>query len=348
MKINKILVIRISSMGDVLLTTPLLRQLKNKYPNADIDFIVAKEFFEIIQYNPYVNKVFQYVKSMKLYDLIIERLHNLEKKYDLIIDLQANFRSMHIITGFISKVVKVKKYRLKKLFLVHCKKNYYDKIIPIPEIIRQTVDSLGVKDDGKGLELWLPEEVGLSQYPPENKQYSLNENLNIALAPGAYHKTKQWLPERFAELIDYLKVKFNANIFILGGESDKIIASDIIKKINSIVSDCTGSKSIFNTAKIIDSCDLLITNDTGVMHIAAARRIPIVSIFGSSVKEFGFEPFRVNNEIVETELPCRPCSHIGREDCPEHHFNCMKNIHVIQVVDAIRRVLNLTYYQVSN
>lgn len=344
-KINKILIIRLSSMGDVILTTQLTRILRNSYPDALIDFAVSKQFSEIYNYNPHISNIFEYDKSLPNSEIINLRdeflkSHGIEK-YDLIIDLQRNIRSRNLRNGIYEKLVKVRKHRLNKLSLVYFKKNLINPSKLIPEIYLETLSELGIKDDGKGLELWLPEEKGFNIYPPENRILN-NKMEKIAIAPGAFHFTKRWLPERFTELIRKLKDAYNAEIILVGGKNDEEISSQIKSCINFEINDYSGSESIIETARIIDSCDLLITNDTGVMHIAAARQVPVAAIFGSTVPAFGFSPFRVQNIIIEKPVTCRPCTHIGRNSCPKKHFNCMKLITADNVIEGVNKLLNRT------
>jgi ADP-heptose:LPS heptosyltransferase len=340
-KINKILVIRLSSMGDVILTSHLIRILKKSYPEAQIDFAVSKQYSEIYKYNPNISNIFEYDKSLpnsKIIELRNEFLKsNGIEKYDLIIDLQRNIRSMNLRNGIYNKLVKVKKHRLNKLSLVYFKNGLMNPTKSIPEIYLESLSELGIKDDGKGLELWLPEEKDYDKYPPEIR--NTNKNIErIAIAPGAFHFTKRWLPEGFTGLIIKLKEKFNAEIILIGGKSDIEICGQIKSGVNFKVSDYSGSESIIETARLIDSCDLLITNDTGVMHIAAARQVPVVAIFGSTIAAFGFSPFRVPNIIIEKQVPCRPCTHIGRDSCPKKHFNCMKLISAEDVIDGVNKL----------
>jgi len=176
------------------------------------------------------------------------------------------------------------------------------------------------------------------------------------------------LPEYFAELILLLSKKYDAKFYLLGGKDDKKNCDLIIEKIyskitnnnptdifnseikvinNKIVSikhpieiiNNSGKTSIIETTRLIDKYDLLITNDTGIMHIGAARKLPIVAIFGSTVSSFGFAPFGTKYKICEVDLKCRPCTHIGQKECPKKHFNCMKLLKPEMVLEAVIRCL---------
>ncbi|OGU11826.1 MAG: hypothetical protein A2X61_15495 [Ignavibacteria bacterium GWB2_35_12] len=340
---TRILIIRLSSMGDVILASHLVRNLRESLPNARIDFITAKPFSEIYQFNPHIFNLYEYDKnwgksSIREFKEKILKNNGLEK-YDLLIDLQRNYRSLQLRKGLGNKIVKVRKNRLNKLSLVYFKKNITKVIQQIPEIYFNTIVGYNVQDDGKGLELWLPGDKEKGFYQPFSIVRVNDDKIRIAIAPGAYHETKRWLPERFAELINVLKNNYNAEIVIIGGPFDVEITKQIIDLSGEEVIDKSGSDSIISTAELIDKCNILITNDTGLMHIAAARQVPVVAIFGSTVKEFGFTPFRVKHFVVEKDIPCRPCTHIGRETCPKGHFDCMNKISVDEVLTYIEKIL---------
>ncbi|MBI3259120.1 MAG: glycosyltransferase family 9 protein [Ignavibacteriae bacterium] len=280
-EVTSICIIRLSSMGDILLITPLLRQLRNQFPHARIDMAVAKRFAEIIRY-----------------------------------------------------------FRKQKLELVKLKKGFGKPIIPIAERYRSTANALKVQDDKKGLELWLPEEKDLGFYPPEKRINITNPPKLLAIAPGARHFTKRWLPERFAETALLFNEQFNTQIVLLGGTDDREICNEVRRQIPFPITDATGSTSIYDTTRALDLTDGLICNDSGIMHLAAARHVPVAAIFGSTVREFGFAPYRVANTIIEKELDCRPCTHIGRDECPLGHFKCMNLISPEEVVNQYLSIKN--------
>ncbi len=340
--INKILLIRLSSIGDVLLTSPLIRLLRKNFPDSQIDFAVSSVFSEILENNPHISNIFHYDKSKNLKELKQDRNNFLKsfniKKYDFVIDLQMNLRSIHFRNGLSDNILKFRKDRLNKLFLVYLKKSLHEKPVQIPDRYISAAKSLNIDDDGLGLEFWLPRDSEVGRHLPfERKPPDKIES--IAIAPGAHHFTKRWLAERFAELINKLKVKYNSHIIILGGKGDMEICSYIAENTNSDIENLCGATSLTSTAEIIDDSDLLITNDTGIMHIGAARQTPLTAIFGSTVTDFGFAPYRCLNVIIEKDIPCRPCTHIGRANCPKKHFNCMNYIEVDSVMEGVERLV---------
>ena len=337
--IKSILVIRLSSMGDVILTSALLRMLNEQLPETAIDFLVSEPFAKILDHNPRVDFLLKYDKSINFKEISKRKSKQLsfssasetDGKYDVIIDLQNNLRSRYYCKGIGREIFSVNKHRLNKLSLVYRKKPIIKKLLPIPEVYLETIKELGIIDDKKPLELWLPGEAELGYYPPVRKKFN-EENKRIAIAPGAAHFTKRWQVEKYLDLIERLHDDYGAEIFLIGGKADVETTNFVLNNSKITIEDFSGSTSIIETAKIVDQCSLLITNDTGVMHIAAARQTPVIAIFGSSVRDFGFAPYRVPSVIVEKEVSCRPCSHIGREKCPKKHFKCMKNILVEDIL----------------
>lgn len=342
---NKILIIRLSSMGDVILASHLVRNLKEQFPLSAIDILTSDQYSEIYENNPYLTKVIKYDKTKNNFEQKLQKKEIFQaqdsNKYDLVIDLQRNFRSKKIYSGESSYVLKVHKNRINKLSMVYFKKFFSGKPRHITEIYMDTVKKLGIVDDGKGLEIWLPEEKESKSYPPENFENEILKQRNkIAIAPGAFHTTKRWLPHRFSRLAEILKEKYNVEIVLIGGPKDNEICNSIISECKIKNLDYSCSASIYESARQIDSCRLVITNDTGVMHISAARKVPVVAIFGSTAPEFGFTPFRINHEIVQIELGCRPCTHYGKDKCPKGHFKCMNLIEVNDVLKAVEKLLN--------
>lgn len=319
--IDKILIIRLSSLGDVLLTTPVLRSIKNYNPKLEIDFIVQREYVDAVKFNPNISSVFSYVKNgdnSKLFEALLKR------NYDLIIDLQNNNRSAGIVQSLSKPVAKFYKPSLKKFLLVHFKINLFKEIISIPE--RYAGAFKEVKLDDFGLELFLPAEI----------KPQVEENNLIGFCPGSKHFTKMWPSEYFIELGNRLAAEGN-KIILLGGSSDNNICSEIASKIKGSVNLC-GGDNLLQIAADMKKCRFVVCNDSGLMHTASAVDIPMISIFGSTVEEFGFFPYKSRNLVLENKsLNCRPCSHIGKNACPLKHFKCMKDLTPGFVYDNIKK-----------
>ncbi len=310
-KVNRILIVRLSSLGDILLTTPFIRSFKNQHPNITIDFLVRKQFEDAVKFNPHLNKVFSLENNENI-DLIKSELKN--RNYDLIIDLQNNFRSRKITKNISPGIVRFKKPNLDKFLLVNFKINRLKNIIPIPVRYSKTIPNFSL--DNEGLELFLDDSV---------KPDIVSNKQIIGICPGSVHKTKMWPENYFLELSKKLS-RDNYQVVLLGGKSDKEVCSKIKKSLPEAI-DLSNDNKLFKTAVNMKNCSLVICNDSGLMHTALAVKIPVISIFGSTVKEFGFAPYGGKSLVLENNLlSCRPCSHIGRNECPKKHFNCMLQI----------------------
>lgn len=332
--IEKILIIRLSSIGDIILTTELVRLVRKLYPDAEIDYLIQKEYAELLENNSRINNILKYDKKITMAENNRNREKYLKKnKYDLVIDLHNNIRSRYYRKGIYKNLLKLKKYRIEKFAMVHFN-NSFNEMPHVTERYYNAISKLGIERDDRGLEVWLPNE--LAYKATENKEKS---NI-IGIAPGAKHFTKMFPKEKLILLFKELLLIYPKHKFkIFGISSDKPI-SKILKEIgNDKVEDFCGELSLLETAKEIDECDVLLTNDSGLMHLAAARKVPTLAIFGSTVPQFGFSPYGNRSEIVEVDIDCRPCTHIGRDKCPKGHFNCMNLIENKMVLEKLEGLI---------
>ncbi|OYT15563.1 MAG: hypothetical protein B7C24_12425 [Bacteroidetes bacterium 4572_77] len=342
---RNILIIRLTSFGDITLTTHLPRIIKSKYPDISIDYITSDFFADIVSHNLYLDDILFYDKNNNI--ILTENGNSIEygrKKYDYVFDLQKNKYSKKIIKHFKSEVFRLKKENWKKFLLVHFKINLYKSIKHVSQKYLAVFSILNIKDDNQGLEIWLPEEKAKKALSK-----SINEDVNtIIVAPGAKHFTKCYPPEKYIELIEYLnntisitkKLKF----LLLGSNEEVSVCKDIEnafleKDIN--IENLAGTTSILESVKIVDSAKLVICNDSALMHVAVARKTPVIAIFGSTVQEFGFFPISSNAHVIEKTLKCRPCTHIGRSNCPKGHFRCMNDISVEDFKEILNSDLSL-------
>lgn len=309
-RIKRILIIRLSSIGDILLTSPLVRSIKKKYPAIEIDFLLREEFNELVQNNPYIEVIHNYRRDKSENQSLINLLHS--NNYDLVIDLQNNFRSREIVKKLKYPVLKFKKKSLKKFLLVHFKINMLKHANKIPDRYAAAA------------QIQLDEE-GLEYFTNQSPDCRLKENESyIGLCYGAKHFTKRWPVEYFIELGKRLE-SAGHKVILFGGIDEAKSAEEISRYLNSAINLCGNNLS--QTAANIKICKAVYTNDSGLMHLATAMRVPVIAFFGSTVREFGFYPYKA--KIIELEikdLSCRPCTHIGRANCPKGHFKCMKDI----------------------
>ena len=325
--VNKILIIRLSSLGDILLTTPLIRSIKNKFHDLQIDFLLKDRYSDVLKYNPHIRKLFNF--KPKEDDSIEEISSN---DYELIIDLQNNFRSKKILEKFKTKsaphIVKFRKLDYKKFLLVNFKINTLKEAPPIPVRYSQTI-GFNILDE-KGLEIFLPEQIKSVLDSGENY---------IGFAPGSRHFTKMWPKEFYIYLAKILLAR-GFKVVLFGGKDDKTTCEEITKAVPDLINYCNDD-NILQMAADMKKCKAIICNDSGLMHTACAVETPVLSFFGSTVKEFGFTPYKNKNLILENNsLSCRPCSHIGREECPKKHFKCMMELTPEQAFNKLNLLLN--------
>jgi heptosyltransferase-2 len=338
--VKKILLIRFSSLGDIVLTSPLIRTLRASYPNAQIDFLTKSEYADLVRFHPALSSVIE-LKTAERTELDALRHEIQDKKYDAILDLHGSLRSGYIRAAANARYMGViDKRRIVRALLVRLHINLYREKIPVPLRYISTASGLGVKDDGKGLELYVPGSVSQSAQMKLAALGITDGESCIGLAPTATYFTKRWPAERFAETGLRLAREHGQRVLVFGGKSEREYCETIVKSINdnlgkTFAYNAAGCLAILETAAAFDSCSLIVSNDTGLMHVACARGRKIVALFGSSVEEFGFFPFRAKSIVLENSgLKCRPCSHIGLDECPKSHFRCMKEISVERVLTA--------------
>jgi len=311
-KFSKILIIRLSSLGDILLTTPFIRALKQQIPSLKIDMLVRQEYADTIKLNPNISQKYFFVRNDLINNELIRILS--KEKYDLVIDLQNNLRSKKITSALNVKTERFNKSSWEKFLLVNFKINKLKDAPQIPVRYAKTISD--IKLDDKGIDL-------ISDLNPS--AVFLNKSNLIGFCPGARHFTKRYPKEYFTELGKLLS-NAEYQIVLFGGKIDKELCAEITAEIpNSI--NLSNDDNLLQTLSDMKMCLALVCNDSGLMHVASAANTKLITIFGSSVKEFGFTPYNCNNLILENNsLSCRPCSHIGKDHCPKKHFNCMKAI----------------------
>ena len=327
--IKKILIIRFSSIGDIILTTPVIRCLKEQI-GAQIHFLTKETYRDLLAANPYIDKLFLMGDALTpvLADLHLER-------YDFIIDLHKNLRTLLIRFSLRRKWLSFDKLNFKKWFLVNFKKNRLPEVHIVDRYLK-SVGRLGVKNDGNGLDYFVPKKMGvkLGKLFPFFK----TKPKFIAFAIGAAHATKR-LP---AEKIFRVCQLSPHPIILLGGIGEKEVGEKLAKTVEAKVFNLCGQLSLGQSASVLKQAEVVITHDTGMMHIAAALRKPVVSIWGSTVTDFGMYPYYpegVNHfEVIENQtLSCRPCSKIGYDRCPKGHFKCMNELEEQSIIAAAER-----------
>ncbi|MFO7526221.1 MAG: glycosyltransferase family 9 protein [Ignavibacteriaceae bacterium] len=321
--IDSVLIIRLSSLGDILLTTPLIRAIKKTYPGISIDMIVKRQYLDAIIHNPYLRNKLYYLPDQR--KELLEEIQT--KKYNLIIDLQNNHHSKKIMSGLSGIQIKFDKKPLKKFLLVQTKINLLKDAEQIPIRYANTLNELKLDDEGLDLITPLP--------PTEFK--GTGNNL-IGICPGGRHFTKMWPKDYYVKLCRTF-IKNGWNVIMFGGLADRLTCLEIKNNVPEVI-NMQNDDNILQTAADMKLCRAIYCNDSGLMHAASAMKIPVIVFFGSTVKEFGFTPYNNRHIILEdNSLSCRPCSHIGKHKCPKKHFKCMREITPQSAYDSLKRII---------
>ena len=326
---RKILIIRFSSIGDIVLTTPVIRAVKQQIPNVELHFLVKKSNEILLQNNPYVDTIHTYKGELRS---LLPELKS--EKFDYIIDLQNNFRSHKITRQLRCPHQAFPKHNFKKLVLTRAKINFLPAIHIVDRYFKAAKD-LGVVNDGKGLDYFIPEE----DYFDIQDLPAGFEDGYIAVAVGAAHETKCIPVEKIVEIGSQVYKP----LVLLGDKNDSKTAELIVSQLHEKALNLCGKFNINTTASVVAQSDGVLTGDTGIMHIAAALGKPIASLWGNTVPELGMYPYikpgAPEARIFEvTSLLCRPCSKLGLKKCPHRHFKCMNLISSYEVADWLNHL----------
>jgi ADP-heptose:LPS heptosyltransferase len=322
----RILVIRFSSIGDITLTSPILKLLSEELPGSEIHFLVKKNFLEAIKSNARLQKVHILKKN------IGETVKELRgERFDYVLDLQNNLKSKRIGLQLQKPYSTFPKRNIQKWLMVHFKLR-----MTISHVVERYALALRpllpqVSNSRLELEFFLTEE-------DQQKADSLIQAAPFSGVPpygvalGATYRTKKWIPSYFIELIN----RYQKPVILLGGPDDSDTAQQISEELKVPYLNTAGLAALPTSAALLQRCRFVITHDTGLMHIAAALKIPTLTLWGNTIPEFGMTPYNALFEIIENKgLRCRPCSKLGFSTCPRRHFKCMQEITPQIVLNAI-------------
>ena len=323
----KFLVIRFSSIGDIVLTTPVIRIIKTQIADSEVHFLTKKDNNSILENNKYIDKIHLYTKD--IYNELIEDL--VDEQFDFIIDLHKNIRTHKIKSKLKVPDFSFDKLNYKKWLLVNFNINQLPNIHIVDRYL-ETLKVFDIKNDNLGLDYFISEEdfysiAGLS-----------NNDKFIVIVIGAKHFTKRLPNDKIIKLINNIEQE----IVLLGGKDDIENARLIEIEVNKDIYNLCGKISLNQSASVISKASLVISHDTGLMHIASAFKRIVISIWGNTVPEFGMYPYFADekSKIFQVkDLKCRPCSKIGFSRCPKKHFKCMEQININEISYYIKEIL---------
>ncbi len=323
--IKKILVVRFSSIGDIVLTSPVIRCIKNQL-NCEVHFVTKQKYRLVIEHSPHIDKL--YVIENK----ISEILSKLKKEnYDLVVDLHKNLRSKRLILSLGVHSITFNKINIQKWLRVQLRVN----ILPKKHLVDRYFEGIGkisVVDDGRGLEYF----HGLTEVDIANL---IPVDPFITIVLGATYLTKR-IP---VEKIEVILQNVNQPCVLIGGNDVADVGSRLEEKYKNAI-NLSGKLTLNESAAMVENSQYVVTGDTGMMHIAAAYKVPTIVFWGSTARELGMYPYYGTSsnvrsiDIVNNEINCSPCSKIGKKSCPKGHFNCMLQLDDPTILEALHRM----------
>jgi heptosyltransferase II len=331
-----VLVVRFSAIGDILLTTPLLRAIRTRHPGARISVLTKEPYVPLLSHNPHVSEVLAVMPGEGIL-AIAERIRGI--RYSHYLDLHGNLRSQALRRLAPGPWRSYHKRTLERGLLIAAKRDRYGAYLAVPERYFEAARELAVEPDGGPPDFYISEEADCRAAERLVALELGGERPIVAIAPGAAHATKRWPIEHWVELVGRIRTT-GADVAILGGADDVEASTAIVRAVGGAnVGTLAGALGLQETGAVIRRSEVLISGDTGVMHMATGVGTPVVALFGPTVRQFGFFPYRSPSSVVELQLPCRPCSAHGSRRCPLGHHHCMRQIVPDLVFPALAEAL---------
>lgn len=321
-------------MGDVLLTTPLVRALRERHPDARITFVTKASFTSLVVDNPRIAEVIGYDPAAPL-GLLAARLR--AEHFSHRLDLHGSLRTrlLRLMVG--GTWYGYPKHRLARTWLIRTKRDRYRDRRPVAERYFDAARDLEVTPSGQPLEFFVRREaMEAAQGFLRDRGLGVDRPL-IAICPGAQHPTKRWLLRHWQHLVTQLTTT-GSDVVILGGPAERQLGDDVAAAGVENAANAAGVFDFPGSAALLKLSRRAVSGDTGLMHLATAVQTPVVALFGPTVRQFGFYPYGGRATVLERQLPCRPCSAMGGRTCPLGHHRCLVDIRPDEVFEAIRRL----------
>ena len=371
----KILVFRLSAIGDIVLTTALLRNLRKTFPDAQIDFVVKKQFASLLDCVPYISNVYEFDSSQGLKGLFALRKTLAAQNYDVLLDIHKNWRSWFVTSTIHGKRYAYKKMVFKRSLLVKFKIDCYKPPRPVYLRFLDAAKALGVHYDGEKTSLVIPQAAqefvenqlssfrhyGLDPQSPKKRHEIAGQARNdgtpanpaekyIVVCPGASFSNKQYPVELLTQVTQQL-LQLNYSIVLLGGAKEVDLCEEILAstplshrslsgvETTSQIINLAGKCNLTQSAAVVKNAQLTIANDTGMLHISEACGTPVVGLYGPTVEQFGYFPLLEQSKVAQVELACRPCTKMGMNYCPKGNFACLQTIAPETVVNYVQSII---------
>lgn len=339
---SQILLIRLSSIGDILLTFPAIQALQRNRPDTAIDFVIAREYQDVLTpVRRLLRNIITYDKSKTGSETRRIRRIIREKQYPLIIDLQNNLRTLSLTVLQKGAVHRFRKHHLRRFCFVQWRWNVFN----YPPVWRRYLSTIPLNPGDAAFRITESriDPAVINRLKADTPALAENRPA-ILIYPGARHFTKRWLPDYYQKLITLILAETDYAVILGGSQAEAADNQHLAAIAPHRITDTSGKYTLSENFTLVSLCDLTISNDSAPMHIAALLGRPQIAIFGSTVRQFGFYPENSRAEIMEdNSVTCRPCSHIGYQKCPKQHFRCMRNITPEQVFATLRHLIERSF-----
>jgi ADP-heptose:LPS heptosyltransferase len=333
----KVLLIRFGAIGDIVLTTAVIRCLKQQLKDIEIHYLLEHQYRTVLETNPYVDKFHFYGQTGVDLDVLTS------ENFDQVIDLQNDRRSRRIIKSLKKPSTFIDRLHFHQFIFKRLKWNIMPKDAHIVQRYMKTVEHLDIQNDGAGLDYFIPPKEEVTQKDiPASHHFGF-----VAITAGASYFTKRLPVYKLQELCQAID-----HPIVLLGDADDHSRAEAIASVDPIkVYNACGKFSLHETADLIRKSKMVIAHDTGLMHIAAALKKPVISVWGSTTPSLGMTPYYgpgphvpINpfDAIQVKKLWCRPCTSVGRAQCPQGHFKCMKKMPLEEILKYVNRRLGPT------
>ncbi|MGH7522777.1 MAG: lipopolysaccharide heptosyltransferase II [Gemmatimonadales bacterium] len=329
----KILIVRFSSIGDLLLTTPLLRSIRERHPDAHISFVVREDMQDTLRHNPRIDELIAWRRGSSLAELA-RRLRS--ERWTHRLDLHGSLRSrlLRLMVG--GRWTGYQKHRLRRRLLIMTHGRRGGSLGPVVERYFAAARDLDVTPDHRA-----PEFFTTPDADTEAAAFLAQHNLGrerplLALAPGAAHFTKRWPAAHWVALAE--RMREQNDLLVLGADVDVPVADAIVAAAGNRAASAAGRYPLGGTAALLKRAAALVVGDTGVLHLATAVGTPVVGMYGPTVEAFGFFPYAAKAVIVQHALDCRPCSSQGGPVCPLAHHHCLVQMLPDEVATAVNQL----------
>jgi lipopolysaccharide heptosyltransferase II len=330
--LENVLLVRFSSIGDILLTTPLLRAIRHRHRDAGITVLTKQSYVPLLSHNPHVDRIIALGPNRSLRRVAGEvRACSFTHR----LDLHGSLRSHALRLLVPGRWNSYPKHRIARTLLIRAKRNRYRDRRPVPERYFAAARDLDVSPDGAPPEFFLGAEAEREAGAWLATSGLASDRPLVAVAPGAAHATKRWPLEHWRALLSQI-VSGGAGVVIVGGPDDSRLGASLANSGHAQVASAAGIFGLQTTGALLRRSAAVVSGDTGVMHMATGVGTPVVALYGPTVEPFGFFPYSRRATVLELALSCRPCSSQGSPHCPLGHHRCMLEIRPDLVYDSVK------------